>query len=77
MNAHRPGSVVAAGVRCALRWSRVQRLQIGVLLITSYYRCSTGHANISNEAREARSAESFFLGFPRKKSLYITDRIRG
>ena len=30
-----------------------------------------------NEAREARSTEPFVLGFPRKKRLFISDRIRG
>ena len=34
-------------------------------------------SSINNETREARSAEPFFLGFPRKKSLFISDRIRG
>ena len=28
-----------------------------------------------NEAREARSAEFFFLGFSRETSLFISDRI--
>ena len=30
-----------------------------------------------NEARESHSAEPFFVGFPRKERLFMSDRIRG
>ena len=49
----------------------------GVFLVVLVNTGPKGVATINSEARQARSAEPFSLGFPRKKILSISDRIRG